>query len=59
MPRAPVASHTEVLGFIDRRRLMGNGIDYVDARLLAASTLANARIWMLDLPLLADSLGIA
>lgn len=58
MPQAPVASHAEVLRFVDRRRLMGKGIGYIDAHLLAASALAHARIWTLDLPLrrLADSL---
>jgi len=61
MPQAPVASHGEVLRFIDRRRLMGKGIGYVDAHLLAAAVLANARVWTLDTAFarLARLLGIA
>jgi predicted nucleic acid-binding protein len=61
MPQAPVASHAELLRFIDRRNLMGKGIGYVDAHLLAATVLADARIWTLDTSLghLARSLGIA
>jgi predicted nucleic acid-binding protein len=61
MPQAPVASHAELLRCIDRRHLMGKGIGYVDAHLLAAALLADARVWTLDSSLgrLARSLGIA
>jgi len=49
LPRAAVASHAEVLAFIERRSLMGRGIGYVDAHLLAATVLsAPARLWTLD-----------
>lgn len=35
--------------FIDRHRLMGIGIGYIDAHLLTATTLASpARIWTRD-----------
>lgn len=39
LPQAVVASHDEVLHFIDERRLFGLGIGYVDAHLLAAARL--------------------
>ena len=40
LPRAPVASDSEVLFFIERHKLMGRGIGYIDAHLLASTSLA-------------------
>ena len=49
LPQSPVASDDEVLSFIERHRLMGRGIGYIDAHLLAATTLAApARLWTSD-----------
>ena len=49
LPQAPVARDVEVLFFIERHRLMGRGIGYVDAHLLAATTLADpAWLWTRD-----------
>ena len=49
LPRAPVARDAEVLFFIEQHRLMGRGIGYVDAHLLAAVALAEpARLWTRD-----------
>lgn len=61
MPRAPVASHSEVLAFIEGRGLGGKGIGYVDAHLLASALLAGAALWTHDKHLyaIAASLGIA
>lgn len=42
LPQAPVASNAEVLEFIERRHLMGRGIGFVDAHLLASVTLAGS-----------------
>jgi hypothetical protein len=39
LPRAPMATHDEVLQFISRHRLAGRGIGYVDAHLLASAFL--------------------
>ena len=36
LPQSKLASHQEVLHFIDRHSLFGSGIGYVDAHLLAA-----------------------
>jgi len=61
LPFAPVAADAEVLAFIERRGLMGRGIGYVDAHLLAAAALAgDARLWTLDrrLAALAAELGL-
>ena len=49
LPRAAVATDEEVLFFIDRHALMGRGIGYVDAHLLAAVTLSGStRLWTRD-----------
>ena len=42
LPQAPVATNAEVLEFIERRKLMGRGIGFVDAHLLASVTLAGS-----------------
>ena len=58
---APLADQEEVLGLIDRHQLMGTGIGWVDAHLLASTLLARGRIWTLDraLWLQARRLGLA
>ncbi len=49
LPAARVATDPEVLHFIERHRLMGRGIGYVDAHLLAATALsAPARLLTRD-----------
>jgi predicted nucleic acid-binding protein len=61
LPAAPVATDEEVLLFIERHRLMGKGIGYVDAHLLAAAVLAgNGRLWTRDrhLDAVAESMGL-
>ena len=40
LPRVPIATDEEVLLFIEQRRLMGRGIGYVDAHLLASVALS-------------------
>ena len=39
LPLSRVATHEETMAMIDRRKLMGRGIGYVDAHLLAAVAL--------------------
>ena len=47
-----LASHEEVLYFIEQHHLMGKGIGYVDAHLLASVALSmDARLWTRDLRL--------
>jgi predicted nucleic acid-binding protein len=48
LPAAPVAVQDEVLDLIERHRLMGTGLGWVDAHLLASSFLARAPLWTLD-----------
>jgi len=62
LPPAPVATHDETLAFIDRRRLAGRGIGYVDAHLLASVALTGtARLWSRDKRLagIAITLGLS
>lgn len=56
-----VAEHGEVLALIERRRLWGRGIGWVDAHLLASALLDRVRLWTLDQPLAraAAELGVA
>ena len=62
LPRAVVATDVEVLLFIEQHKLMGRGVGYIDAHLLASTALGNsARIWTRDkrLAALAVELDIA
>lgn len=62
LPKATVASNEEVLEFIVKRKLSGLGVGYVDAHLLASTTLTlDASIWTRDKRLLAaaQSLSLA
>ncbi len=62
LPMAVTAEADEVLGFIERHRLFGKGVGYVDAHLLASVALSQgAQLWTRDKRLLAvaESLGCA
>lgn len=49
LPSAVVASDEEALLFIERRKLMGRGIGYIDVHLLASVSLdADALLWTRD-----------
>lgn len=62
LPQISPASHQEVLSFIERNQLMGQGIGYIDAHLLAAASLAESvPLWTKDrrLMTLAARMGLA
>jgi predicted nucleic acid-binding protein len=62
LPRSKVASDPEVLRLIARHRLMGLGIGYIDAHLLAATLLTPAtKLWSHDKRLMraAETLAVA
>ncbi len=62
LPQARVAQEQEVLFFIEQHKLMGRGIGYIDAHLLAATALTEgARLWTQDkrLDALAHELELA
>lgn len=49
LPQSRVASEDEVLDLVERRRLAGGGIGWVDAQLLASTLLTpEARLWTRD-----------
>jgi predicted nucleic acid-binding protein len=48
LPMAPTVVLDELLFFIERNRLMGMGIGFVDAHLLASAQLAKTPLWTSD-----------
>ena len=49
LPFMPVASDAEALELLERHKLMGVGLGYIDVHLLASATLAGtARVWTKD-----------
>ena len=62
LPAGRIAEDKEVLFFIEQNDLMGRGIGYVDAHLLASVSLSSpSRLWTVDRKLndVAISLGLA
>jgi predicted nucleic acid-binding protein len=62
LPQAVVAEDHEIIRLIDREALLGRGIGYVDAHLLAAARLtAGSKLWTRDrrLQAVAIQLGLA
>ncbi len=61
LPRAPLASHEEVVRWFTSRRLARSGVGWIDAHLLASALLGSHRILTLDGPLarVAARLGCA
>jgi predicted nucleic acid-binding protein len=55
-----VVEDEEVMTFVERHRLMGRGIGWVDAHLLASAALERALLWTADrrLAVIARSLGV-
>jgi predicted nucleic acid-binding protein len=47
----PVATHEEVLSFIEANHLMARGLGYIDMHLLASAKLSDVSLWTLDHPL--------
>jgi predicted nucleic acid-binding protein len=61
LPQLAMAMDDEVLYFIERHKLMGRGIGYVDAHLLAAASIGGSLLWTRDKRLreIAAELGVA
>jgi predicted nucleic acid-binding protein len=61
MHQAPLVPHSDVIAFVRHRRLHGRGIGWIDAHLLAASLVAQLKLWTADprLAALANELGVA
>jgi predicted nucleic acid-binding protein len=48
LPQVSVGSHDEVLTFVERHRLMGRGIGWIDVHLLASASLSGVLLWTRD-----------
>lgn len=48
LPEAKVAEHREVMEFVERDRVFGRGIGWIDAHLLASALLSGAALWTVD-----------
>jgi predicted nucleic acid-binding protein len=48
LPQAVVASHGEIVHFIDSHRLMGAGLGLIDVHLLASARLSSVSLWTGD-----------
>ncbi|MDD2749210.1 type II toxin-antitoxin system VapC family toxin [Acidithiobacillus sp.] len=61
LPRSTNSSAEETLFFIERHNLMGRGIGYVDASILASAALTQSDLWSRDKRLMhiAGELGCA
>lgn len=55
LPKCEPATHQEVMYLIDRHKLMGRGINYIDASLLAAALLGQVQLWTRDKRMLATA----
>lgn len=60
LPSLAVATHKEVLHLVDRRKLMGRGLGWIDMHLLAAALTGAAKFWTRDkaLAVAAHDLGL-
>ena len=60
LPTVPVVDNEEVMTFVERHRLMGRGVGWVDVHLLASARLENVLLWTADrhLATVARSLGV-
>jgi predicted nucleic acid-binding protein len=48
LPLAPVATHDEVLALIERQRLHGSGLGWIDLHLIASARLGRHALWSAD-----------
>lgn len=48
LPQAPTCLDKEVMFLIERHDLMGKGIGYIDAHLLASAMVSNHKLWTAD-----------
>jgi len=61
LSQVAVAGHDEVIQLLDTHQLMGKGLGWIDAHLLASARLAGETLWTLDGPLkkAAQTLGVS
>jgi predicted nucleic acid-binding protein len=61
LPQASVAGHDELMRFVERHRLYGHGLGWIDIHLLGSGLLSSCKLWTADKALreAASRLGIA
>jgi hypothetical protein len=61
LPAATVAEPDEALGYVERHKLYGKGLGYVDVHLLASAAIGETKLWTRDrrLRAAAQKLGYA
>lgn len=61
LPHAKTASDADTLYFLERQKLYGKGLGYIDLHLLAAVVITGSQLWSMDKALQrqADALHIA
>jgi predicted nucleic acid-binding protein len=55
---APTVTHDKMISFVRDRRLMAQGLSWIDAHLLAAALVAHARLWTADDALQQAAIGL-
>jgi predicted nucleic acid-binding protein len=60
LPRAQVATHEEVMRFVDERKIFGRGVGWIDMHLLACALLSDCLLFTRDRRLaeIAAELGV-
>jgi predicted nucleic acid-binding protein len=60
LPMSAEVQHDEIMSFIEKNRLMGRGLGYIDVALAASALLSTGQLWTLDKKLMktGDDLGI-
>ena len=48
LPEVLVAEHSEVMHFLEQKRLYGHGLEWIDLHLLASASLNRATLWTID-----------
>jgi len=48
LPLAVSAQHAEVMHLLERHKLYGSGLSWIDVHLLASALLSHCRLWTLD-----------
>ena len=61
LPEAQAAEQEEVMRVVERERLYGRGMGWIDAHLVASARLSSAALWTLDrrLSRIASALALA
>ena len=53
LPQTKIVEHSEILHFIESKKLMGKGLGLIDMHLLASALITNVPLWTEDKALLA------